>query len=232
MLKVISVNKDYNKEIDYIKQCLLNEDINFDYSANKFRVNISVEIIDTDIETLAKIKRICVECILNFFKLRYYIENVFSGKLSYAKVAFIGALVRYEREQERVILANMIKNLPVYNLDTIFICAMRDIKRGWEELTKLSSDVCKENDEENLYSIAEYMLKNRKRKAVYVFGNNYVLTDMLKGKSIEMLKIYNDKNYDLINTLIANGITTLYIESIDDNLDYCLNYLFEVKNIK
>lgn len=232
MLKVISVNKEYNTELEYIKQCLLNEGINFDYTVNKFRGNISIDISDTDIETLAKVKKICVDCILNFFKLKYYIDNVLSGKLTFAKVAFLGALSRYEREQEQVIIANMIKNLSIYNLDTIFLCPMRDIKKGWGELTKLSGEVCKENDEDNLYSIAEYMLKNRKRKSVYVFGKNYVLTDMLKGKNIEMIKIYNDKDFDLINTLIANGITTLYIESIDKELEYCLNYLFEVKRIK
>ncbi len=179
------------------------------------------------------VREIICDVILNNIKLKYILSSIGKKKIDASLCALISSMLYYDEDKEHDYLLKQISNLKNYCIDGIVNFRLRQIVEEWQELGNiLSSTLTKGYGEKEIYSLALYMLGDRKKTSLFIADSKEILiTNVSQGGLVNVPEIYPDKSHNIINAIVKYGASEVVIErgNADKELLNALRNLVDVK---
>jgi len=126
-----------------------------------------------------------------------------------------------------------VSSLNNYCVDGIVNFRLRELVDEWKELGEIiSGTLCKGFGEKEIYSLALYMLGERKNMSLFIADSNEILiTNVSQGGLVNVPEIYSDKIHNIINAIVKYGASEVVIErgNADKELLNALRNIVDVK---
>lgn len=212
---VISIDKTYDREIDYILSHLQTEhSLSFALEESKSRLWIYLAgLCERQSEIDAEMNEIMDTVFLSFFKLRFYLRRLSLRDMSYAKCALICSLLHFDRDFELEIVKRNVEVCSDYSLDGIMNFRLRELVDGWEEIASLVNDFLSnaKNDNE-IYEISSFITGNEKKSNQLVLKDGNI-RNLTRHKSAEIIDLFSDDEYNTLNAVIKEKPKEILLEN-------------------
>ncbi len=201
---LISIGKEYDREIDYIiekLQCI--RDVSYAIEENGERVWIYLaSACECQDEVEEKVQEILKAVFLSFIKLRYFLERLPIYSLDYAKCALISSMVNFDREFEENIIVKTLSCSLDYNVDGLFNFRLRALKDAWSEIADVASRlldgiVC----DDDVYDIASFIAGNDGGKNQIVVDGG-IVKNLTERKLVDVINLFDSDEYNLLCAII------------------------------
>ncbi len=212
---VISVDKGYDREIDYILNRLQHtKDVSFAVEESKDRLSVYLASAcerQDDVEN--EILSIVQEVYLTFIKTRFFRDRLSLGNFDHAKCAFLSSLVHFDRDFERNIVAKVISSSLDYNIDGLFNFRLRAIKESWEEVAEVANRLLAGSaGEADIYDIASFITGSDGKKSQLLLkdGDVYNIT---RRQSVNPIDVFENDEYDLLFAIVREKPVEILVEN-------------------
>lgn len=179
------------------------------------------------------VREVICDVILNNIKQKYIISPIGKRKIDASLCALISSMLYYDHDKEKEYVLKQISNLKNYCIDGIVNFRLRQIVEEWRELGNiLSSTLAKGYGEKEIYSLALYMLGERKKTSLFIADSKEILiTNVSQGGLVNVPELYPDKSNNIINAIVKYGASEVVIErgNADKELLNALRNLVDVK---
>ncbi|MDE6302429.1 MAG: hypothetical protein K2M36_02445 [Clostridia bacterium] len=211
---VISIDKSYDREIDYILGRLQNtKELSYAIEESRGRMWIYLaSVCEKQDEVEEKLQGIFEVVFLSFLKLRFFLDKLHIKRMSHAKCALICSIVHFDREFESNILTKVLSSSLDYNVDGIMNFRLRSLIESWQELADLANrllDGC--NDESDIYDIATFITGSEGKLNQLVLNRNS-LRNLTCHRAVEVVKLFDSDEYNMLSAIIREKPTEILIE--------------------
>ncbi len=173
------------------------------------------------------------DVILNSVKLQRILSQICKVKINSSLCALISSMLYYDSEKEHDFVQKQIARLDRYCIDGIIDFRLRELVEEWKELGNIiSSTLEKGYGEKEIYSLAVYMLGERKNTSLFIADSKEILiTNVSQGGLVNAPEIYPDKSHNIINAIVKYGASEVVVErgNVDKELLNALRNLVDVK---
>lgn len=211
---VISIDKSYDREIDYILGRLQNtKELSYAIEESRGRMWIYLaSVCEKQDEVEEKLQGVFEVVFLSFLKLRFFLDKLHIKRMSHAKCALICSIVHFDREFESNILSKVLSSSLDYNVDGIMNFRLRSLIESWQELADLANrllDGC--NDESDIYDIATFITGSEGKLNQLVLNRNS-LRNLTCHRAVEVVKLFDSDEYNMLSAIIREKPTEILIE--------------------
>lgn len=212
---VISVDKAYDREIDYILNKLQGtKDVSYAVEESKDRLSIYLaSACERQDKVESEILAIVQEVYLTFLKTRFYKERLNLENFDHAKCAFLSSLVHFDREFESNIVSKVISCTLDYNIDGLYNFRLRAIKESWEEIAEVANRLLAGSaGDADIFDIASFITGSDGKKSQLLLkdGDVYNIT---KRQNIKTIDVFNDDEYDLLFAIVREKPVEILVEN-------------------
>ncbi|MDE6275186.1 MAG: hypothetical protein K2M75_01465 [Clostridia bacterium] len=230
----ILISNDFNKDNALKKGLERIEGLYFAEGGDEEWISFDVASKDYDKAVCENaVREVICDVILNNIKLKYILSSIGRRKIDASLCALISSMLYYDDEKEHEYVLKQISNLKNYCIDGIVNFRLRQIVEEWQELGNiLSSTLAKGYGEKEIYSLALYMLGDRKKTSLFIADSKEILiTNVSQGGLVNVPEIYPDKSHNIINAIVKYGASEVVIErgNADKELLNALRNLVDVK---
>ena len=142
-------------------------------------------------------------------------------------------MLYYDNKKEEEYVKKQIAALKNYCVDGIVNFRLRDLVNEWKELgTIILNTIGKGFGEKEIYSLALYMLGERKDTSLFIADSREILiTNVSQGGLVKVPEIYGEKIHNIINAIVKYGASEVVIErgNADKELLNALRNIVDVK---
>lgn len=134
--------------------------------------------------------------------------------LNYANIACLSALLYFDINSEVEQVIQIIKNQPNISVEGTFDFKLSSLLDEWEELKSIGAVLCYGESEDDIYNVTTFMMSNRTNgKSLFLAQYpDILLANVTDGLMVEQIKLYDNPDFNLINTIIAECPAELIIE--------------------
>lgn len=229
---VISIGKEYGKEIDYIlKKVQCTKDVSYATEENDERIwiylasscDVSQKIENEMYRTLAVV-------FLSYLKLRFFLERLPVHSMSYAKCALICSMLHFDRDFEENVVAKVLSDSMDYNIDGLFNFRMRSLKDAWAEIADVASRLLEGSEgDKDVFDIAAFISgsdggKNR------IATDGKIVENLTERRRVEIVRLFDEEEYNLLDAIIKEKPCEIYVErnGFSDGLNNTLRKIAKV----
>lgn len=194
------------------------------------------DIASKDLEKSKCIKEVhtlITDIILNNIKLDYIMKSIGRYNISNSLCTLISSMLYYDNKREINIVKKHLTKLDKYCIDSIVAFRLRELVADWQELGNIiAGTLSKGYCEKELYSLAQYMIGDRKPTSLFIADSKEILiTNVTKGGIVKVPEIYKDKLHNIINAIVKYGASEVVIErkNADKELLSALRNIVDVK---
>lgn len=230
----ILISNHYNKD-DLLKKGLERIEGIYFAEGNSGKYT-SFDIAAKESEKIAVRSKVCeliAEIILNNVKVEYIMTSLGTRKISPSVCTLISSMLYYDNAKEERIVKRVLSGLDAYCIDGIVNFRLRSLTDEWRELGNIISNTLNKGfGEREVYSLALYMLGERKGTSLFIADSKEILiTNVTKGGLVNVPEIYKDKIHNIINAIVKYGASEVVIEkqNIDKELLSALRNIVDVK---
>lgn len=212
---VVSIDKEYDKEIDYIlKRLQSTKDVSSAVEESKDRLWVylasACERQDDVEDDMCDMMQ---EVFLSFLKLRFFLSKLNICALNHAKCALLCSLVHFDREFENNIVAKAISSSLDYNVDGLLNFRLRALTEGWAEIADVANRLLDNSvGDSDIYDIAGFITGSEGRKSQLVLKGNGIYS-LTKRQNINIIKIFDDEEYDLLFAIVREKPCEILLEN-------------------
>lgn len=196
-------------------------------------------IINAEFPDLEEVrfKLTIVKSLLITRKFEYIYDRIKISNMSLAVCTLLSSLVYFDNIQEMKQLSRIIGNTDVYSLDGIYNFRMGEIVDSWNELVELTNSLLLgAHTETDIYNVAGFMMASRLKGEKSIFIADYpsmLITNVSKGGLIDVLNLYDNAEFNLLNAIIAECPTEVIVEkdTLHDELVSTLKNFVKIKMI-
>ncbi len=216
----ISIDKKYENEFGYLANGLKDiKNLSFTKEAAKRRYIFSVAAADEyELDVKEDILRLVKNVILIFIKRRILFEGLSFDANTYVKITALASITHFDSYYEEKYLEYQLKDMVDYNVDAIFNFRLQKLKSNWQELRSLTESLLYYADNEDLTYIASFMNSTSKERVdkLTVSGGNgeAVLAIYGSDRKVEVLPIYSNFYYNLLDAIILANPKTLVVKNL------------------
>ena len=211
----ISLDKKYEREIEFILGKLNKmKDVSFAVEESKDRTWIYLASVcerqDSVEEAIAEIVE---TVILTFMKVRFFCEKLNAMPMTHSKCVLICSLVHFDKDFERTIVRKVLSNALDYNLDGLMNFRLRALKDEWQELANVSARLLDgAGSDDDVYDVSAFITGSDAKKCrIVINGEN--IKNITEHKTIEVLDVFDDDDYNLINSIVENRPEEIVVEN-------------------
>lgn len=229
---VISIGKEYAKEIDYIigkLQCT--KDVSYATEENDERIwiylasscDVSQKIEDEMYRTLAVV-------FLSYLKLRFFWERLPVRRMSYAKCALLCSMLHFDKEFEENVVAKVLSDSMDYNIDGLFNFRMRSLKDAWAEIADVASRLLEGSEgDKDVFDIATFISGSDGKKNI-IATDGKVVENLTERRRVEIVRLFDEEEYNLLDAIIKEKPCEIYVErsGFSDGLSNTLRKIAKV----
>ena len=228
----ILISKQFNKD-DVLKKGL--ERIEGLYFAEGeeegyLSYDIAAKEFDKD-GCIDAVRELIADIILNNVKLQFILTSL--GAIDTSLCTLISSMLYYDNKKEEEYVKKQIASLKNYCVDGIVNFRLRDLVNEWKELgTIILNTIGKGFGEKEIYSLALYMLGERKDTSLFIADSREILiTNVSQGGLVKVPEIYGEKIHNIINAIVKYGASEVVIErgNADKELLNALRNIVDVK---
>ncbi|MDE5990465.1 MAG: hypothetical protein K2H36_02655 [Clostridia bacterium] len=230
----ILISKHFNKE-DVLKKGLERiEGLYFAEGEEEGYLSYDVASKEFDKEVCqTAVRELIADIILNNIKLQYIISSIGKRAIDTSLCTLISSMLYYDNKKEEEFVKRQISNLKNYCVDGIVNFRLRDLVGEWKELGSIILNTLgKGFGEKEIYSLALYMLGDRKDTSLFIADSREILiTNVTQGGLVKVPEIYTDKVHNIINAIVKYGASEVVIErgNADKELLNALRNIVDVK---
>lgn len=234
MLKEIIMSSTRRDEAEKLVRSLQALNTNVEYNEGKHYVRMSVNVDDS---LLNKVVQMVVDEIIVRRKFEYITSRLAIDEMTHCLCVLVSALVYFEHNQEWQRVAKKLTTTQCYNIDGLFDFQIDDLISEWQELVELTNSLLKSGyNDTDIYNVASFMLSPRIKaeKSIFIADiKGQLVTNVTKGGMVEVIDLYKDTEYNLINAIIAECPSELIVEGeiATSKLVLTLKNLLKVKII-
>lgn len=229
---VISIGKEYAKEIDYIlKKLQCTKDVSYATEENDERIwiylasscDVSQKIENEMYRTLAVV-------FLSYLKLRFFLERLPICRMSYAKCALICSMLHFDREFEENVVAKVLSDSMDYNVDGLFNFRMRSLKDAWAEIADVAARLLEgSEDDKDVFDIAAFISGNDGGKN-RIATDGKIVENLTERRRVEIVRLFDEEEYNLLDAIIKEKPCEIYVErnGFSDGLNNTLRKIAKV----
>lgn len=230
----ILISKQFNKD-DVLKKGL--ERIEGLYFAEGeeegyLSYDIAAKEFDKD-GCIDAVRELIADIILNNVKLQYILTSLGKRAIDTSLCTLISSMLYYDNKKEEEYVKKQIASLKNYCVDGIVNFRLRDLVNEWKELgTIILNTIGKGFGEKEIYSLALYMLGERKDTSLFIADSREILiTNVSQGGLVKVPEIYGEKIHNIINAIVKYGASEVVIErgNADKELLNALRNIVDVK---
>ena len=211
----ISLDKKYEREIEFILGKLNKmKDVSFAVEESKDRTWIYLaSVCERQDSVEEEITEIVETVILTFMKVRFFCEKLNTMPMTHSKCVHICSLVHFDKDFERTIVRKVLSNALDYNLDGLMNFRLRALKDEWQELASVSSRLLDgAGSDDDVYDVSTFITgSDAKRCKIVINGEN--IKNITEHKTIEVLDVFDDDDFNLINSIVENRPEEIVIEN-------------------
>ncbi len=230
----ILISKQFNKD-DVLKKGL--ERIEGLYFAEGeeegyLSYDIAAKEFDKD-GCIDAVRELIADIILNNVKLQFILTSLGKRAIDTSLCTLISSMLYYDNKKEEEYVKKQIAALKNYCVDGIVNFRLRDLVNEWKELgTIILNTIGKGFGEKEIYSLALYMLGERKDTSLFIADSREILiTNVSQGGLVKVPEIYGEKIHNIINAIVKYGASEVVIErgNADKELLNALRNIVDVK---
>ena len=230
----ILISKQFNKD-DVLKKGL--ERIEGLYFAEGeeegyLSYDIAAKEFDKD-GCIDAVRELIADIILNNVKLQFILTSLGKRAIDTSLCTLISSMLYYDNKKEEEYVKKQIASLKNYCVDGIVNFRLRDLVNEWKELgTIILNTIGKGFGEKEIYSLALYMLGERKDTSLFIADSREILiTNVSQGGLVKVPEMYGEKIHNIINAIVKYGASEVVIErgNADKELLNALRNIVDVK---
>lgn len=210
---VISIEKGYEKEIDYLLGGVENiKDLSFAVEESRDRIWIYLASICEVAEAVEE-KILCLveNVFLTYLKLRFFLEKLDNVTLNHSNCALLCSLVHFDRAYESGLLRKTLCALPDFNIDGVYNFRFSTVKDNWEELAALASKLLSGADSEDVFDIAAFITSTEGANSrLAVSGKR--LVNLTTRRVVEIPKLFDEEEYNYLSAIIGERPDEIILE--------------------
>lgn len=201
---VISIGKEYDKEIEYILQKLRNaKDLSYASEESNTRLWL---YLASNCDVAQKIENEIYDMLsvvfLSFMKLRFFLERLPIYPLTYAKCALLSSMLHFDSDFEENVVAKTLSQSMDYNVDGLFNFRMRPLKDAWGEICDVAARLLEgSRDDRDVFDVAGFISGSDGGKNL-IATDGQAIDNVTKRRKVELVRLFDDKDYDLLNAII------------------------------
>lgn len=202
---VISIDKRYDREISYIlDRAEHTSDISYATEESPTRLFIYLASACDEAEESEKTARdIVCTVILDFFKLRFFLDRLPIKNVSLAECALISSIIHFDREFERTVCEKTLSATLNYNIDGVFNFRLAALTDNWQELAEVT---CRLLDgvtsEAELYEIATFITGSDGGKNQLLLERGR-LKNITCHKNVEVVELFDRHELNLLSAILG-----------------------------
>lgn len=211
----ISIDKKYEREIDYILNKLNTiKDVSFAVEESQDRVWIYLaSVCERQDYVEEEIARIVETVILTFMKIKFFTEKLCGNDMTSAKCVLICSLAHFDRDFEKTVVRKVLSNALDYNLDGLVNFRLRALTDEWKELASVSQRLLDGATlEDDIYDVSSFITGSDSKKCRLQISNG-TIKNLTEHRIVEVLSVFDNEEYDLINSIIENHPSEIVIEN-------------------
>ena len=182
---------------------------------------------------IAAVRELIADIILNNVKLQFILSSLGKRAIDTSLCTLISSMLYYDNKKEEEYVKKQIAALKNYCVDGIVNFRLRDLVNEWKELgTIILNTIGKGFGEKEIYSLALYMLGERKDTSLFIADSREILiTNVSQGGLVKVPEIYGEKIHNIINAIVKYGASEVVIErgNADKELLNALRNIVDVK---
>ncbi|MDE6614413.1 MAG: hypothetical protein K2K24_02780, partial [Clostridia bacterium] len=230
----ILISKQFNKENVLKKGLERIEGLYFAEGAEEGYISYDVAAKEFDKDACqAAVRELIAEIILNNVKLQFILSSLGKRAIDTSLCTLISSMLYYDNKKEEEFVKRQIANLNNYCVDGIVNFRLRELSNEWKELGSIILNTLgKGFGEKEIYSLALYMLGERKDTSLFIADSREILiTNVTQGGLVKVPEIYSDKIHNIINAIVKYGASEVVIErgNADKELLNALRNIVDVK---
>lgn len=212
---VISIDKGFNKEIDYmLKRLSNNKEVSYATEESERRVWIYLACPCEKQDSVEDWMCSMLENVfLSYLKLRFYKEELNVNCVDYAKCALLSSILHFDRNFERNIIDKMLSSTLDYNVDGLYNFRMKALKESWSEVAAVTQRLlCGVESDDDIFDIASFIAGSdgKKNRLEYSGG---VLKNLSERKIIDIVDIYGNSELNLLDSVIREKASEIAIDT-------------------
>lgn len=229
---VISIDKSYDKEINYIlKKLQSTKDVSSAIEESRGRMWVylasaceSQDAVECDINELIQ------DVFLTFIKLRFFWDKLNFRTFNHAKCALLSSLVHFDRGFESNIVMKAVSNTLDYNVDGILNFRLRALKESWSEVAEVANRLLDNSMSDNdIYDIAGFITGSDGKMSQLAITKNGIYS-ITKRRYVDEIDVFGNKEYNAIFSIVSQNPAEILIEdkSLSAQMINCLKHLARV----
>ena len=121
--------------------------------------------------------------------------------------------MHFDKDFERTIVRKVLSNALDYNLDGLMNFRLRALKDEWQELASVSSRLLDgAGSDDDVYDVSTFITgSDAKRCKIVINGEN--IKNITEHKTIEVLDVFDDDDFNFINSIVENRPEEIVIEN-------------------
>ncbi|MBD5100035.1 MAG: hypothetical protein HDT29_01865 [Clostridiales bacterium] len=230
----ILISKQFNKDNVLKKGLERIEGLYFAEGEEEGYTSYDVAAKEYDKDACEKaVRELIADIILNNIKLQYILSSLGKRAIDTSLCTLISSMLYYDNKKEEEFVKRQISNLKNYCVDGIVSFRLRELSSEWKELgTIILNTLGKGFGEKEIYSLALYMLGERKDTSLFIADSREILiTNVSQGGLVKVPEIYTEKIHNIINAIVKYGASEVVIErgNADKELLNALRNIVDVK---
>ncbi len=220
---VISIDKRYKKETDYILDSLQNtQDISYalEESADRLWIYLASACERQD-AVEARLCSMLSVVFLSFFKLRYFARELRIKQFTHATCAMISSMLHFDREFEKSVVSRVLATSLDYNVDGLLNFRLRALRDSWSELAEVAGRLLDTSGSDNdIYDIAAFITGSDGGSNRLLVSRNR-LRNMTRRTEIEVVNLFDEEEFNLLSAIISQKPAEILLDKCDMSDPMC-----------
>lgn len=236
---VISIDKSFEKEYEYILKGLSFTGDNMSFVVRESKNRYFIHVLSNDIyarESQEKIVNIIETVLLVFIKYAYIAEKVDLKDLSITSSLLISAVLCFDYERESAYVRKTLSGSKDYSIDALLNFRLDKLLEGWEELREIAANIIgiDKSDAIDLFQVIKAGMDRKCHKLfVSSVGDSVLVTNATKGRLSEIIDLYSDPEFNILFTVVRENPQEIVLDckAVPKRLETVFNENFKVKYI-
>ncbi len=210
---VISIDKRYDREISYILESIENtNDISYATEESRDRLFVYLASACEDAQTVeSKVQNIAGTVIIDFFKLRFFLERLTFAGMSLAECALLSAIVHFDSDFERAVCQKAFSTSSDFNIDGVFRFRLNELAENWKELSEVASRLlCGVTCENELFDIASFITGSDGGKNQLLIERGR-LKNITCHKTVEVVNLFDRAEFNLLSAIMGERPLEIHV---------------------
>lgn len=213
---LISIGKEYDKEIEYIIEKLqCTKDVSYAIEESRERIWIYLaSACERQDEVEQRMYEILEVVFLSFLKLRFFCERLPLRGLDHAKCALVCSMVNFDRDFESNIIARTLSCALDYNIDGLFNFRLRELKEAWAEVAEVASRLLDGSScDEDVYDITSFIVGTDGGKNQLALDGASV-KNLTERRPVDVVRLFDKDEFNLLGAIIKEKPREILVSGV------------------